>query len=225
MTERQFHCTPATTPNSTNSRSQLVMPIIKCQQSTCNANQSLKTGSGEKEINYIGQATLHKCGAVGKTFNPRTGCALFDRSVSAFAMHWSLRWPRSLDLGGRSSSWCLWRCVKPQLFHPPMRCDSMPWSDIAEDSNEPENIHKEWDFEQCVEFTKRHWNPKNIRWAISWWNLDLLYDFPESPFCMYFNIISWQRKQTKKMLFQHLNFSIQIPRRSNSILATVLFTT
>ena len=167
MTERQFHCTPATTPNSTNSRSQLVMPIIKCQQSTCNANQSLKTGSGEKEINYIGQATLHKCGAVGKTFNPRTGCALLDRSVSAFAMHWSLRWPWSLDLGGRSS-WCLWRCVKPQLFHPPMRCDSMPWSDIAEDSNEPENIHKEWDFEQCVEFTKRYLNHKNIRWAISW---------------------------------------------------------
>ena len=120
--------------------------LIECTSSklevpTCNANQSLKTVSGEKEINYIGQATLHKCGAVGKTFNPRTGCALFDRSVSAFAMHWSLRWPWSLDLGGRSS-WCLWRCVKPQLFHPPMRCDSMPWSDIAEDSNEPENIHK-----------------------------------------------------------------------------------
>ena len=53
----------------------------------------------------------------------------------------------------------------------------------------------------------------------------LPYGFPKSFFCMYFNIISWQRKQTKKMLFQHLNFSIQIPRRSNSILATVLFTT
>ena len=53
----------------------------------------------------------------------------------------------------------------------------------------------------------------------------LPYGFPESFFFMYFQIISWQRKQTKKMLFQYLNFSIQIPRRSNSILATVLFTT